>query len=119
MAFKTEPLSPAPGQPVENRRYPLVVHRGEHPNIQSRRVHGEDEEKEALESGWQLQRPNIPEPEPEKPVLTLEQRVEALEELNLTLFGSGCKTIPEALAQLAAGTPKRGPGRPPKEKHAE
>ena len=77
-------------------RYPLVMHRGQFPNIQSKHVHSAEQETEARAEGFTTDRPHIPDPAPEKPVLTLEERVQALE---------------DRVAEFEA---KRGPGRPRK-----
>lgn len=97
----------APVDKYSYQRYPLVVHRGEHPNIESRHCHSEADEADAIANGWSTVRPPVPEPEQEKPVLTLEERVAALE-----------ATV-TALITPAQEPPKRGPGRPAKVKTDE
>lgn len=108
MAFKT--AQDGTVERYQYQRYPLVLHRGAWPNIESRQANSAEDEAEALAAGWSTARPAIPEPEPEKPVLTLEERVAALEEL--ILAGTGCSSISEAAASVGK---KRGPGRPRKE----
>ncbi len=106
MSFKTEPLQTAPAN-AAYARYPLVMHLGEHPNIRSRHVKSVDEEADAIKAGWSHNRPHVPEPEPEKPVLTLEDRVAALE-ATVAAMSTPAQPEPEQEA------PKRGPGRPKK-----
>lgn len=76
--------------------YPRVLHRGAHPNIESKHVLDEQQEAEHLAAGWTKKRPAIPEAAPEKPVLSLDERIAELE---------------DRVAELEA---KRGPGRPKK-----
>ena len=62
------------------QRYPLVMHKGQHPNIQSIHVKSEQEEKAAAAKGFSLDRPSVAEPVPERPTLSLEERLDELEE---------------------------------------
>lgn len=75
-----QPVPVAPVAPKAYQRYPLVMHKGEWPGIQSKHVQSADEEADAKADGWGHERPAVPEPVPEKPVLTMEERVSALEE---------------------------------------
>lgn len=88
------------------QRYPLVMHRGQHPNIESCFAHSAEDEAAAIDAGWSLVRPSVPEPEPEKPVISVEDRLAALEDAVAELT---------AAATAPADAPKRGPGRPKKE----
>jgi hypothetical protein len=92
-------FTPAPEakQPYTYERYPLVMHRGQYPHIESRQAKSAEDEASAREAGWSTEAPTLPPPPEEKPPLTIEQRVAALEE------------------KFAALDAKRGPGRPRKE----
>ncbi len=66
--------------PAAFQRYPISLHRGQWPNIQSRHAQNEEEEAAALEAGWSTVCPRIPDPEEEAPAIPLEDRVAALED---------------------------------------
>lgn len=93
-------------QPYRYQRYPLVMHKGTHPNITSKHVNTEAEERALAAEGYSTRRPVVPEAvEPDTPV-TLEDRVQELEDKLAALI--------EQLTP-AQETTKRGPGRPRKE----
>ena len=62
------------------QRYPLVMHKGQHPNIQSIRVESEKEEQAAAAKGFSLERPPVAEPAPERRTLSIEERLDEMEE---------------------------------------
>ena len=62
------------------QRYPLSMHRGVHPNVESRKALSEEDEQEARSNGWTTEPPKLPEPEPEfKAAVSLEERVNDLQ----------------------------------------
>lgn len=88
------------------QRYPLVMHKGKHPKIQSRQVETDDEEKTAAADGWSTERPKAPVVDEEIAGLTIEERVAVLEEKLVALLNA----LEEKFAALeASAEPKRKP----------
>lgn len=100
MAVKQSPLNPTDQVPAAYQRYPITMHRGVHPSIQSRLAHSLEEEEEAAALGWSTQSPKIPDPVEPEALLTIEERISALEEL--ILLSSGQPTISELIASERA-----------------
>ncbi len=81
MPFKTEPITGPVNPPkYEYQRYPINLHRGEYPAHQTRQAFNEEEEAQAIEAGWSLQAPTLPDPVAEfVAAVTLEERVNRLQ----------------------------------------
>jgi hypothetical protein len=111
-------------KPYKYERYPLVMHKGQHPNIQSIQVKSEAEEQDAAAKGFSLNRPAVPDPAPERPTLTVEERLAELEDqvAELQAILSGNAPLPEDDQDIADEdlphaevAVRRGRGRPRKE----
>lgn len=80
MAFKSTIQGEKPPAQYYYQRYPLVMHRGKHPKVESLQVNSKADEESAIASGYSTVVPKIPDPPPEAPVLTVEERLEEMEE---------------------------------------
>jgi hypothetical protein len=74
-------LPKTPIKKYVHQRYPLNLHKGAYPHILSMQVKNAEQEADFLAAGWSAEMPEAPEPEPERPELTIEQRLTALETL--------------------------------------
>jgi len=98
----TNPIKP----PYKFQEFPKNMHKGEHPHILSKVAKSAHDQKALEAEGYSIDRPSIPEPEPVKQTLTLEERVTALE---ITVNGAAHKPsvhLPEAHAAKSAKTAK-------------